>query len=261
MRKSYDDLNNINQWFSRALVVTGCRFARLPACVAWWRTRRTVIRPLKSNYREGLSALEYFTATHGARKAWLTPLCIPLTQVTSPVVLWTSRRTSLSERQIVALPAACPSRSSPSTLQVTRFRLATIDGMGAKVTEKEVSAAEWAAASSHSFRRHRHLGLRPHPSQDALDADGNVVVAAVLTSETLLWKPCSTPASSRFTSRSVLTCDSRVGTCAKCYGRSLATGKLVDIGEAVRYCGAQSIGEPGTQLTMRVPSTRWCGVR
>jgi DNA-directed RNA polymerase subunit beta' len=51
--------------------------------------------------------------------------------------------------------------------------------------------------------------------------------------------------------RSVLTCDSRVGTCAKCYGRSLATGKLVDIGEAVGIIAAQSIGEPGTQLTMR----------
>ena len=51
--------------------------------------------------------------------------------------------------------------------------------------------------------------------------------------------------------RSVLTCESKVGTCAKCYGRSLATGKLVDIGEAVGIIAAQSIGEPGTQLTMR----------
>jgi DNA-directed RNA polymerase subunit beta' len=51
--------------------------------------------------------------------------------------------------------------------------------------------------------------------------------------------------------RSVLTCDSKVGTCALCYGRSLATGKLVDIGEAVGIIAAQSIGEPGTQLTMR----------
>ena len=51
--------------------------------------------------------------------------------------------------------------------------------------------------------------------------------------------------------RSVLTCESHVGTCAACYGRSLATGKLVDIGEAVGIIAAQSIGEPGTQLTMR----------
>jgi len=51
--------------------------------------------------------------------------------------------------------------------------------------------------------------------------------------------------------RSVLTCDAKTGTCAKCYGRSLATGKLVDIGEAVGIIAAQSIGEPGTQLTMR----------
>src|SRR3546814_6476449 len=51
--------------------------------------------------------------------------------------------------------------------------------------------------------------------------------------------------------RSVLTCDSAVGVCAQCYGRSLATGKTVDIGEAVGIIAAQSIGEPGTQLTMR----------
>ena len=51
--------------------------------------------------------------------------------------------------------------------------------------------------------------------------------------------------------RSVLTCDAETGTCAKCYGRSLATGKLVDVGEAVGIIAAQSIGEPGTQLTMR----------
>src|SRR5580704_12556266 len=51
--------------------------------------------------------------------------------------------------------------------------------------------------------------------------------------------------------RSVLTCESKVGTCAMCYGRSLATGKLVDVGEAVGIIAAQSIGEPGTQLTMR----------
>src|SRR5262249_56549426 len=51
--------------------------------------------------------------------------------------------------------------------------------------------------------------------------------------------------------RSVLTCQSKVGTCAMCYGRSLAAGKLVDIGEAIGIIAAQSIGEPGTQLTMR----------
>ena len=51
--------------------------------------------------------------------------------------------------------------------------------------------------------------------------------------------------------RSVLTCESKVSTCALCYGRSLATGKLVDVGEAVGIIAAQSIGEPGTQLTMR----------
>ena len=57
----------------------------------------------------------------------------------------------------------------------------------------------------------------------------------------------------------MLTCESKVGTCAKCYGRSLATGKLVDIGEAVGIIAAQSIGEPGTQLTMRTFHTGGVG--
>ena len=59
------------------------------------------------------------------------------------------------------------------------------------------------------------------------------------------------PASTEVRVRSVLTCESALGTCATCYGRSLATGKLVDVGEAVGIIAAQSIGEPGTQLTMR----------
>ncbi len=60
--------------------------------------------------------------------------------------------------------------------------------------------------------------------------------------------------------RSVLTCESAVGVCAACYGRSLATGKLVDIGEAVGIIAAQSIGEPGTQLTMRTFHTGGVGL-
>ena len=61
--------------------------------------------------------------------------------------------------------------------------------------------------------------------------------------------------------RSVLTCESAVGVCAACYGRSLATGLLVDIGEAVGIIAAQSIGEPGTQLTMRTFHTGGVGIR
>ena len=57
----------------------------------------------------------------------------------------------------------------------------------------------------------------------------------------------------------MLTCESKVGTCAACYGRSLATGKVVDVGEAVGIIAAQSIGEPGTQLDDAYLPHRWCG--
>jgi DNA-directed RNA polymerase subunit beta' len=94
-----------------------------------------------------------------------------------------------------------------------------------------------------------------------VSVDGTVVVAAgsdlgdpqigAIISAYEALKPAQRPDRLDVKVRSVLTCDSKVGTCARCYGRSLAAGKLVDIGEAVGIIAAQSIGEPGTQLTMR----------
>ncbi len=86
---------------------------------------------------------------------------------------------------------------------------------------------------------------------DLVDPDGNVVGKAGDDAGDVLIDAAVTAGVREAKVRSVLTCESRVGTCAKCYGRSLATGKLVDIGEAVGIIAAQSIGEPGTQLTMR----------
>ena len=85
-------------------------------------------------------------------------------------------------------------------------------------------------------RRRRRQGARARPARDLGDVLIDALVAAGVDEVRV---------------RSVLTCESKVGTCATCYGRSLATGKLVDVGEAVGIIAAQSIGEPGTQLTMR----------
>ncbi|MFP2989121.1 hypothetical protein RAE01_21525, partial [Bacillus velezensis] len=79
-----------------------------------------------------------------------------------------------------------------------------------------------------------------------VDPDGNVVGKAGDDAGDVLIDAAVTAGVREAKVRSVLTCESRVGTCAKCYGRSLATGKLVDIGEAVGIIAAQSIGEPGT---------------
>src|SRR5699024_1525710 len=86
---------------------------------------------------------------------------------------------------------------------------------------------------------------------DVKEADGNVVAKAGEEISSTKLNELVTPGNTDIRVLSVLTCDSAVGTCAKCYGRSMATGKVGDIGEAVGIIAAQSIGEPGTQLTMR----------
>ena len=102
-------------------------------------------------------------------------------------------------------------------------------------------------------RERRDQRLRPDAGhRRGRTPSGNVVLAAGSDlGDVLDRRSWSTPGIEEVKVRSVLTCDAKTGTCAKCYGRSLATGKPVDIGEAVGIIAAQSIGEPGTQLTMR----------
>ena len=95
---------------------------------------------------------------------------------------------------------------------------------------------------------------------DAVDAKGKVVAEAGDDVGDVLLDTLLAAGVETIKVRSVLTCESAVGVCAVCYGRSLATGKLVDIGEAVGIIAAQSIGEPGTQLTMRTFHTGGVGL-
>src|SRR5699024_58384 len=88
-----------------------------------------------------------------------------------------------------------------------------------------------------------------------VEVDGEVVLAAGTEIGDIAIRTLVNAQVEKVRIRSVLTCESRVGTCAVCYGQSLATGKLVDIGEAVGIIAAQSIGGPGTQLTMRTFQT------
>src|SRR5690606_10994011 len=101
---------------------------------------------------------------------------------------------------------------------------------------------------------HEHAETGVHArtlAEDAVDADGNVVVAKGTDLNSMLVQRLVDAGIETVRVRSVLTCESKLGVCAVCYGRSLPTGKLVDVGEAVGIIAAQSIGEPGTQLTMR----------
>jgi DNA-directed RNA polymerase subunit beta' len=181
-------------------------------------------RPIKSNFREGLSVLEYFIASHGARKG-LADTALR----TADSGYLTRRLVDVSQDVIIREDDCGTERGLPKRIGE---RLA--DGVVVKAENAETAAYARTAAVD---------VLHPETNEKlaaAGDDLGDVKIDELVDAGIEEVKV-----------RSVLTCEARTGTCAKCYGRSLATGKLVDIGEAVGIIAAQSIGEPGTQLTMR----------
>ncbi|MBM9465572.1 DNA-directed RNA polymerase subunit beta' [Aeromicrobium sp. YIM 150415] len=181
-------------------------------------------RPIKANYREGLSVVEYFIATHGARKG-LADTALR----TADSGYLTRRLVDVSQDVIIREEDCGTERGLP---KVIAERLD--DGTLVKAENVETSAYARNAATEITH---------PETGEVLVEAGGDLgdVVIDQLVSAGV----------EQIKVRTVLTCEAKTGTCAKCYGRSLATGKLVDIGEAVGTIAAQSIGEPGTQLTMR----------
>ncbi|WP_341923960.1 DNA-directed RNA polymerase subunit beta' [Nocardioides psychrotolerans] len=181
-------------------------------------------RPIKANFREGLSVLEYFISTHGARKG-LADTALR----TADSGYLTRRLVDVSQDVIIREDDCGTERGLPKVIGVKGE-----DGVVRKDDNAETAAY---ARSASSEVTHPETGdVLVEAGGDLGDVKiGELVAAGVEVVKV----------------RSVLTCDAKTGTCAKCYGRSLATGKLVDIGEAVGIIAAQSIGEPGTQLTMR----------
>ncbi|QYJ03855.1 DNA-directed RNA polymerase subunit beta' [Nocardioides panacisoli] len=180
-------------------------------------------RPIKANFREGLSVLEYFISTHGARKG------LADTALRTADSGYLTRRLVDVSQDVIIREDDCGTERG----MVKQIGVAT-DGNVVKHEHAETAA--YARASAVDV---------PHPET------GEVLVAAGDDLGDVKIDQLVEAGITEVTVRSVLTCDARTGTCAKCYGRSLATGKLVDIGEAVGIIAAQSIGEPGTQLTMR----------
>ncbi|HEY4535302.1 MAG TPA: DNA-directed RNA polymerase subunit beta' [Enteractinococcus sp.] len=180
-------------------------------------------RPIKSSYREGLSVLEYFSATHGARKG------LADTALKTANSGYLTRRLVDVSQDVIVREEDCGTNKG----LVTTIAEPNENGELVLVDDIETSAYSRVLA------------------RDAKDADGNVIVEAGQDIGSTKLDILRDAGISEIRIRSVLTCDSAVGTCAKCYGRSMATGKVVDIGEAVGIIAAQSIGEPGTQLTMR----------
>jgi DNA-directed RNA polymerase subunit beta' len=180
-------------------------------------------RPIKSSFREGLTVLEYFINTHGARKGL------------ADTALRTADSGYLTRRLVDVSQDVIVREDDCGTDRGITVRLAERqpDGTLAKDAYVETSAYARTLAADVVDDNGDVLVERGHDLGDpAIDA----LLAAGITSVKV---------------RSVLTCASANGVCAHCYGRSMATGKLVDIGEAVGIVAAQSIGEPGTQLTMR----------
>ena len=178
-------------------------------------------RPIKKNFREGLETLEYFIATPGARKGLVdTALRTADSGLPHPP---SGRRGAGADRPRARL------RQQPRS--VARARAAR-HGQQARLS-RDQAVRPGVVARRHAQRRNGHR-------------------RATRSSATTRWPRCATiPKVNRVRIRSVLTCDAELGVCALCYGRSLATGKSIELGEAVGVIAAQSIGEPGTQLTMR----------
>jgi len=179
-------------------------------------------RPIKSNFREGLSVLEFFISTHGARKG------LADTALRTADSGYLTRRLVDVSQDVIIRELDCGTERG----FVMPIAVAGEDGVLREHDDVETSVYARTLAMD---VEHDGAVL----AEAGIDL-GDVVIDALVVAGVETVKV-----------RSVLTCESLVGTCAQCYGRSLASGKLVDIGEAVGIIAAQSIGEPGTQLTMR----------
>jgi DNA-directed RNA polymerase subunit beta' len=175
--------------------------------------------PITSNFREGLTVLQYFISTHGARKGL------------ADTALKTADSGYLTRRLV----------DVSQDVIISEYDCATIDGIDIKPIIESGEVIEPL--------RDRIVGRVS--LEDIRDIEGQVIVSAntEITEETA--NDVQAAGIEKVRIRSVLTCESQRGVCALCYGRDLATGKLVEMGLAVGVIAAQSIGEPGTQLTMR----------
>ncbi len=193
-------------------------------------TGRTIELPIKSNFREGLDVLEYFMSAHGARKG-MSDTALR----TADSGYLTRRMVDVCQELIIREVDCCEGKDFIPGMEVAAFMdgKETIEGLKDRITGR-------------------------YSCEDIKDRDGNILVkrnhmitpsrAAKILSKGVDEK--GEPIE-KVKIRNILCCKSHIGICAKCYGANMATGEAVQIGEAVGIIAAQSIGEPGTQLTMR----------
>jgi DNA-directed RNA polymerase subunit beta' len=177
-------------------------------------------RPILSNFREGLSVLEYFISTHGARKG------LADTALKTADSGYLTRKLVDVAQDIIIVEQDC------NTLN------------GIEVTSIYEGDEELVPLGTRVIGRTALDDIRDPHTKD-------IIVAAAQEIDEKAADKISNCGIEKIRIRSVLTCESRRGTCARCYGRNMATGQPVQLGQAVGIIAAQSIGEPGTQLTMR----------
>jgi DNA-directed RNA polymerase subunit beta' len=176
--------------------------------------------PILSNFKEGLDVLEYFISTHGARKGL------------ADTALKTADAGYLTRRLVDVAQDVITTKEDCGTLRgQTISTLVNKDEVAEPISDRILG------------RVSLHDIYDPHTNQLLVAAGEEIVEEIAQRIEELGLEQVSV--------RSILTCETKQGVCVKCYGRNLATGQMVQLGEAVGVIAAQSIGEPGTQLTLR----------
>ena len=193
-------------------------------------TGHTIELPIKSNFREGLEVLEYFMSAHGARKG-MSDTALR----TADSGYLTRRMVDVSQELIVRETDCCENRPEISGLYVRGFMdgKEEIENLQERITGRFACETitnkdgEVLVKANHMITPKRAARIM---SEGVSKTGGPIEEVKI---------------------RTILTCKCKVGVCAKCYGANMATGEAVQVGEAVGIIAAQSIGEPGTQLTMR----------
>ena len=193
-------------------------------------TGHTIELPIKSNFREGLEVLEYFMSAHGARKG-MSDTALR----TADSGYLTRRMVDVSQELIVRETDCCENRPEISGMYVKGFMdgKEEIENLQERITGRfscetiTNKDGEVLVKANHMITPRRAARIM----SEGVNANGGPIEEVKI--------------------RTILTCKCKVGVCAKCYGANMATGEAVQVGESVGIIAAQSIGEPGTQLTMR----------
>ena len=207
-------------------------------------TGRTIELPIKSNFREGLDVLEYFISAHGARKG-LSDTALR----TADSGYLTRRLVDVSQDLIIREPDCSIGRKEIPGMVIEAFREGKemIEEFQERITGRYLAESVYDAEGNMLVKINHMVTAKRAELIVNKGVDSNGVPFTV-TDENGERK---VRLDAKIKIRTVLTCKSHLGVCAKCYGANMATGLPVQVGESVGIIAAQSIGEPGTQLTMR----------